>query len=749
MYVDKGIDRDLADAIAEQLHADPDLALDVHAREELGVDPDNLPSPVVAAVSSFISFAVGAAIPIAPYLLGAETLLPALIVSLVALFACGAIVSSVTTRTWWFGGIRQMILGGLAAGLTYFVGDLVGASIGDVYVIESALVSSSEPIPAGIQFQQESLTRPEAGFQALFTVARSGDLSQTTTVDYATADGTATSDEDYTATAGTLTFAPGETSKTVSVLITQDDIFEGDEAFTLTLSAPSGGAVLSGTATATINITDDDPFPTLNIFDARVSEGHSGTKEMEFLVTLKGRTIHTVTVNFATSDGTATAGSDYEATSGTVTFPPLATSGVARVKIIGDTQVEPDETFTVTISAPVNVGFSKFTAAGHIVNDEGPVAVRLSSANYAADEAAGQIVLTVIRSGDLSAPASVAYATSDATASEISDYTLALGTFNFAPGEFEKSLPVLLTDDVFDEPQETLTVTLSSPSGAALDTSSAATVAIADNDTSNGQNPIGPFGTNAEFFVRQHYHDFLNREPDPAGLAHWKNEFFQCNGNSACLEVKRVNVSAAFFLSIEFQETGYFVYRVHQAAYDTRHTLRLRTFLADTQEIGRGVQVGVGDWRAQLDANKKAFVERFAASPAFAAVYGGMTNAQFVDALGAQTFDPRVPGSGGALSSAERDALVADLDASRKTRADALRAVAENAEFVRRQFNHAFVLMEYFGYLRRNPDDAPDGNFDGYNFWLSKLDEFNGDYIAAEMVKAFINSAEYRRRFGP
>jgi hypothetical protein len=622
-------------------------------------------------------------------------------------------------------------------------------NFGDVYVIESALVSSSEPIPAGIQFVQESLTRPEAGFQPLFTVTRSGDLSQTTTVNYATADGTATSDEDYTATAGTLTFAPGETSKTVSVLITQDDIFEGDEAFTLTLSAPSGGAVLSGTATATINITDDDPFPTLDIFDARASEGHSGTKEMEFLVTLKGRTIHTVTVNFATSDGTATAGSDYEATSGTVTFPPLATSAVARIKIIGDTQVEPDETFTVTISAPVNAGFSKFTATGHIVNDEGPVAVRFSSANYAADEAAGQVVLTVIRSGDLSAPASVAYVTSDATASEVSDYTLALGTFNFAPGEFEKSLPVLLTDDVFDEPQETLTVTLSSPSGAALDTPSAATVAISDNDTSNGQNPIGPFGTNAEFFVRQHYHDFLNREPDPAGLAHWKNEFFQCNGNSACLEVKRVNVSAAFFLSIEFQETGYFVYRVHQAAYDTRHTLRLRTFLADTQEIGRGVQVGVGDWRARLDANKKAFVERFAASPAFAAIYGGMSNAQYVDALGAQTFDPRVPGSGGALSAAERDALVADLDESRKTRADVLRAVAENAEFARRQFNHAFVLMEYFGYLRRNPDDAPDGNFAGYDFWLSKLNEFGGDYIAAEMVKAFINSAEYRRRFGP
>jgi vacuolar iron transporter family protein len=130
MYVDRGIDRDLADKIAEQVHADPELAVEVHAREELGVDPDHLPSPRVAAVSTFFSFAVGAALPVLPYLLGADTLWPALVISLLALFACGAIVSRVTTRSWWYGGIRQMLLGGLAAALTYFIGDLVGASLG-------------------------------------------------------------------------------------------------------------------------------------------------------------------------------------------------------------------------------------------------------------------------------------------------------------------------------------------------------------------------------------------------------------------------------------------------------------------------------------------------------------------------------------------------------------------------------------------------------------------------------------------
>jgi VIT1/CCC1 family predicted Fe2+/Mn2+ transporter len=130
MYVDRGIDPDLAIAIAAQVHADPGLALQVHAREEMGIDPDNLPSPVVAAVSSFVSFALGAALPVLPYLLGVDTLVPSLVVSLLALFACGAVVSRVTTRSWWYGGLRQLLLGGLAAALTFAIGDLVGTSVG-------------------------------------------------------------------------------------------------------------------------------------------------------------------------------------------------------------------------------------------------------------------------------------------------------------------------------------------------------------------------------------------------------------------------------------------------------------------------------------------------------------------------------------------------------------------------------------------------------------------------------------------
>ena len=129
MYVDRGIDPELADAIATQVHLDPETAVAVHAREEFGADPENLPSPLVAAGSSFVSFAIGAALPLVPFLLGASSLLPAMVVSLLALFGCGALVSRVTVRSWWYGGLRQLVLGGAAAGLTYLIGQAVGASV--------------------------------------------------------------------------------------------------------------------------------------------------------------------------------------------------------------------------------------------------------------------------------------------------------------------------------------------------------------------------------------------------------------------------------------------------------------------------------------------------------------------------------------------------------------------------------------------------------------------------------------------
>jgi len=250
---------------------------------------------------------------------------------------------------------------------------------------------------------------------------------------------------------------------------------------------------------------------------------------------------------------------------------------------------------------------------------------------------------------------------------------------------------------------------------------------------------------NAQFFVRQHYLDFLNREPDASGLGFWTNEITSCGSNAQCQEVKRINVSAAFYLSIEFQETGYLAYRAYKAAFGNIPgkpvPITREEMLPDTQQIGQGIVVNVGDWEQRLEQNKRAFFDQLVTRERFTTLYPQtMTPEQFVDALNANV--------GGALSQAERDSLVSDLNSNVKTRAQVLQAVAEDADLVRAETNKAFVLMQYFGYLRRNPDDAPDTNFGGFQFWLSKLDQFGGNFVKAEMVKAFIFSTEYKQRFG-
>ena len=130
LYVSRGVDPDLAYEVARQLSTDPDQTLEIHAREELGIDPNDLPSPIVAAGSSFVCFAVGALLPLLPYLLGAASLVPALLLSLAGLFACGAVVARVTARSWWFSGVRQLVLGGAAAAVTYLLGTLIGGAVG-------------------------------------------------------------------------------------------------------------------------------------------------------------------------------------------------------------------------------------------------------------------------------------------------------------------------------------------------------------------------------------------------------------------------------------------------------------------------------------------------------------------------------------------------------------------------------------------------------------------------------------------
>jgi hypothetical protein len=263
------------------------------------------------------------------------------------------------------------------------------------------------------------------------------------------------------------------------------------------------------------------------------------------------------------------------------------------------------------------------------------------------------------------------------------------------------------------------------------------------------QNPVD----DAQFFVRQHYADFLGREPDAAGLAFWTDEIKGCGTNTACVESKRSNVSAAFFLSIEFQNTGYLVERIYKVAYgDLTEVstglvvpiIRREEFTQDTPLISAGVAVGVGDWEAKLEANKVAYAQSFVQRQRFTDIYGALTPAQLVNKLNQN--------AGGVLTEAERAALTNALAANNSVagRASVLREVAQNAELNRRERNRAFVLMQYFGYLRRNPNDAPEAglNYAGWNFWLDKLNQFNGNYIEAEMARAFITSDEYRKRFG-
>ena len=167
---------------------------------------------------------------------------------------------------------------------------------------------------------------------------------------------------------------------------------------------------------------------------------------------------------------------------------------------------------------------------------------------------------------------------------------------------------------------------------------------------------------------------------------------------------------------------------------------RYREFMRDTQQISRGVVVNTPGWEALLEANTVAYFNSFVASPEFTTIYSStMPPVQYVDFLNSHT--------GSALTPNERNDLVSKLQLGQETRATVLRKIVENPAFTAAEFNREFVLMQYFGYLRRNPDDLPNTDFSGFEFWLNKLNQF-GDYKAAEMVKAFISSDEYRKRFG-
>ncbi|HEY0430095.1 MAG TPA: Calx-beta domain-containing protein [Pyrinomonadaceae bacterium] len=357
-----------------------------------------------------------------------------------------------------------------------------GATIGTP---NPAVVTIADDDTAGaLQFSAANYDFGEAGGAAVITVTRAGGAASGVSVNYATSSGTATAGIDYTATSGTLTFAANETSKSFAVPIISDALDEPNETINLTLSSPTGGATPGNPNQAILTIVDDDPTPSLSINDVSVTEGSAGTVNATFTVSLSAASGQTVSVNFATADGTATAPSDYVAGSGSVTFNAGETSKQISVAVNGDTVVEGNETFSVNLSGATNAVISDAQGIGTIVNDDAGGAIQFSASTATVGEGAGGISLTVTRTGGAASGVSINFGTANGTATGGVDYTATSGTLTFAANETSKTIIVPILEDALVEGNENFTVNLTSPTGGAtLGTPASLTVTITDNDT--------------------------------------------------------------------------------------------------------------------------------------------------------------------------------------------------------------------------------------------------------------------------
>lgn len=396
----------------------------------------------------------------------------------------------------------------------------------------------------------------------------------------------------------------------------------------------------------------------------------------------------------------------------------------------------PDLSFTVRPAKNgyiFNPTFAKAVSSGMLSGNFGmvftaiPVAPNpnngvLIPATSGAFENQGKAQVTVTRTGDLSAMTTLKYHSADGTAAQKSDYTFVSGTLRFAANESAKTISIPIADDVYPEADETFTVEFESGlQGVFVPT----TVTIVDNDsTTPPANPVD----DPPFYVRQHYYDFLSRTPDPGGLDYWTGQITMCNSEidpqlrAACLHNREVAVSAAFFIELEFQDTGFFVYRLYQAAFGRKPTYQ--EFISDRSKVIGG---------AGAETSKQTLVYEWVQRPEFRQAYPFDFNVDFINKL----FDS----AGLTPFATERQQELAAMNAGR-TRAQVLRDVAELEAFKQREYNPAFVLMQYFGYLRRNPEPA------GYDFWLNVLNSLPAPTNYHAMVCAFITSGEYQDRFG-
>jgi hypothetical protein len=422
--------------------------------------------------------------------------------------------------------------------------------------------------------------------------------------------------------------------------------------------------------------------------------------------------------------------------------------------------------YTVTPShpnysyAPASINIASLTSnqganfTATLRSQAGPNSISIAQTNYQLSEQDGRATFMIMRSGDTIGAATVNYRTidadtftvgcADATSNNGSaygrcDFAGVVGTLSFAPGELNKTIIVPIIDDAHKESSETFQLQLSNPTGTGttLGAGSIATITILDNDAGGAPNPV----TNSiPFFVRQQYLDFLSREPDSQGFDAWTGVMTRCpninTGPAVNTDCDRIAVSRAFFESPEFSLKGFYVFRFYKVAFNR---------LPQYAEIVSDMSFVAGATEAEVYARRAQLAVAFTQRPEFQTAYAGMSNAQFVAALMSRynlqqvtTPDPATPDSGTRVTYTA-EALTDQLNANFLTRPQVFRAIADSDQVQTAEFNSAFVAVQYYGYLRRTPD------LGGYQDNLNALQR---GVSPREMVNAFLNSTEYKLRFG-
>jgi hypothetical protein len=501
------------------------------------------------------------------------------------------------------------------------------------------------------------------------------------------------------------------------------------QTFTVTQDAAGGctvtpisvGQTVNGALNSTDCLLSDGSFYDLYTFNGTAGQQISismsaGFDTYLFLLTPDG------SVLASDDDGGGGTNSRIPTTSGFIALPVSGTYSIAA------------NSFGAGVTGPYTLTLAGATSSA---------VVQFSSPSITMSEASTSAPITIVRSGDMTSTVSVTARTIDnpaavrcddtttlpGTAFPRCDYATTVETLTFAPGETQKTISVPLINDSFVEPNENVQLALSNPTNASLGAQGTMTLTIISDDAPGAANPI--FGT--DFFVRMQYLDFLSRESE-AGQP-WSGVINNCAaGDTSC---DRISVSANFFRSQEFQLKGLFVFRFYKVSFG-----RLPLY----SEVVVDMRSVTGTTTAEVQAKKAAFTSAWMQRQEFLNAYSALSNQQFVDALmgryGLQqmtTPDPSAPDGTLKLTLTRAD-LINRLTAATLTRGQVVRAIADSDQVGAAEFNPAFVAMQYFGYLRRDPDTS------GYNAWLATINANPADFRS--MVNGFMNSTEYRLRFG-